>query len=201
LQARVKNTTEYPLLPGEVALFLDGAFVGQTEFAYVSPGDFVNVCLGVDKGITVKYHPRQKITSKRGLVLGKSTVQGYTQLITIRNLKSTPLQKLTVMDQIPISEDKSIVVNMLSPSKDAVINVADNILASSISSGGNTSKASLRMSFADKGEQDKILWNPDTGRLTWDFFNVKEKKTVEVKLEWEIVSGDRTVHNRFGDRI
>lgn len=46
IQARVKNDTDYPLLPGDVALFLDGAFVGKTEFAYVSPGEFLNVCLG-----------------------------------------------------------------------------------------------------------------------------------------------------------
>jgi len=106
------------------------------------------------------------------------------------------------MDQLPISEDKAIVVNMLSPGKDAVVNVADKDNAAGLTSFGvGSSKASLRMSFADKPEQDKILWNPDTGRLTWDFVNVKEKKTIEIKLEWEIVSGDRTVHSHFGDRI
>ena len=42
----MKNSTDYPLLPGEVAIFLDGAFVGKTEFAYVSPGEYLNVCLG-----------------------------------------------------------------------------------------------------------------------------------------------------------
>jgi uncharacterized protein (TIGR02231 family) len=184
------------LLPGEVALFLDGAFVGQTEFAYVSPGDFVNVCLGVDKGLSVKYHPRQAITSKRGMVLAKSTVQGYSQLISIRNLKSSPVAKLTIMDQIPISEDKAIVVNMIAPNKDTVINVVENAPASAAEK-----KGSLRMSFMEKGEQDKVLWNPDTGRLTWDFINVKEKKSIEIKLEWEVVSGDRTVHSHFGDKI
>ena len=90
-------------------------------------------------------------------------------------------------------------MNMLSPGKDAVVNVADKDNAAGL--GGGLSKASLRMSFMDKPDQDKILWNPDTGRLTWDFVNVKEKKTIEIKLEWEIVSGDRTVHSHFGDRI
>jgi len=45
-QARVKNNTDYPLLPGEVNIFLDGAFVGKTRFNYVTPGEFLNVCLG-----------------------------------------------------------------------------------------------------------------------------------------------------------
>jgi hypothetical protein len=56
----------------------------------------------------------------------------------------------------------------------------------------------------EKGEQDKVLWNLDTGRLTWhfrDFINAKEKKSIEIKLEWEVVSGDRTVHSHFGDKI
>lgn len=157
----------------------------------------------MDKGIAVKYHPRQTITSKRGMVLNKSTVQGYSQLITIRNLKSSTLQKITIMDQIPISEDKSIVVNMISPYKDQIINVADKDNASGFTSITNTSRSSIRMSVSEKGEKekDKILWNPDTGRITWDFIDVKEKKTIEVKLEWEIVSGDRTVHSHFGEKI
>jgi len=212
-QARIKNKTDYPLLPGEVAIFLDGAFVGKTEFGYVSPGDFINVCLGytcfiafltgsVDKGITVKYHPRQVIKSKRGMMLNKSTVQCYSQLITIRNLKSTPLQKLTLMDQIPISEDKSITVNVLSPSKDQMISVADLDKAGGILTS-TMSKGSLRLSISEKGEKekDKIVYNPDTGKITWDFFDVKVKKVIEIKLEWEVVSGDRMVYSHFGDKI
>jgi hypothetical protein len=140
------------------------------------------------------------------MVLNKSTVQGYSQLITIRNLKSTPLQKLTIMDQIPISEDRSIVVNLVSPPKEIVINVADKEISSgltSFGSGSMSSKASIRMSVSEKAEKekDRILWNSDTGRVTWDFIEVKEKRTVEVKLEWEVVSGDRTVHSHFGDKI
>ena len=158
----------------------------------------------VDKGITVKYHPRQTITSRRGMVLSRSTVQGYVQLITIRNLKSGPLQKLTIIDQIPISEDKAIIVNMIRPSKDHVINVLEKDNQSGFSSLPSTSsKLSFRGSISEKGEKekDKILWNPDTGKVIWDFIDVKEKKTVEVGLEWEIVSGDRTVHSHFGDKI
>jgi Domain of unknown function (DUF4139) len=155
----------------------------------------------VDKGITVKYHPRQAITSKRGMVLNKSTVRGHSQLITIRNLKSMPLQKLTIMDQIPISEDRSIVVNMISPAKDQVINIADKDASfSGFTAIPNTSKSSVRMSVSEK-ERDKILWNPDSGRVTWDFIDVKEKRSIEIKLEWEIVSGDRTVNSHFGEKI
>ena len=152
----------------------------------------------------MKYHPRQTVTSKRGMVLNKSTVQGYSQLITIRNLKSSPLQKLTIMDQIPISEDKSIIVNMISPAKEQVINIAEKPDTSTgFSSIANSSKGSFKGSISEKGEKerDKILWNPDSGRVTWDFIDVKEKKTVEIKLEWEIVSADRTVHSHFGEKI
>ena len=60
------------------------------------------------------------------------------------------------------------------------------------------------MSISEKGgekEKDRILWNADTGRVTWDFVDVKEKRTVEVRLEWEVVSGDRTVYSHFGEKI
>jgi hypothetical protein len=139
------------------------------------------------------------------MVLAKSTVQGYSQLITIRNLKSSSLQKLTITDQIPISEDKSIVVNLISPPKEHLTNIADKeSLASGFTSMGNSSKGSVRMSISEKGgekEKDRILWNADTGRVTWDFVDVKEKRTVEVRLEWEVVSGDRTVYSHFGEKI
>jgi hypothetical protein len=108
------------------------------------------------------------------------------------------------MDQIPISEDKSIIVNMISPAKEQVINIAEKPDTSTgFSSITNSSKGSFRGSISEKGEKDrdKILWNPDSGRVTWDFIDVKEKKTVEIKLEWEIVSPDRTVHSHFGGKI
>jgi hypothetical protein len=94
---------------------------------------------------------------------------------------------------------------MISPPKEAVINVVDKDSSmgfSGFSSVAGGSKASLRMSISEKEkERDRILWNSDTGRVTWDFIDVKEKKTIEVKMEWEVVSGDRTVHSHFGDRI
>jgi hypothetical protein len=108
------------------------------------------------------------------------------------------------MDQIPISEYKIIVVNMISPSKEQVINVAekDNTF-SGYSSLAGSSKGSIRGSISEKldNEKDKILWNPDSGRITWDFIDVKEKRSVEIKLEWEIVSSGGTVHNHFGEKI
>jgi hypothetical protein len=107
------------------------------------------------------------------------------------------------MDQIPISEDKSIVVNLISPPKEQMINVADKDTSSGFSSIANASKSSVRMSISEKPEKekDKILLNPDSGRVTWEFVEVKEKRSLEVKLEWEIVSGDRTVHSHFGEKI
>jgi hypothetical protein len=131
----------------------------------------------------------------------KSTVQGYAQLITIKNLKASPLQKLTLMDQFPISEDKSILINMISPNKDAMINIAEQTSTASATSlykGG-----SIRGSIYEKAEKekDRILWNPDTGKVIWDFIDVKQKKTLEIKLEWEVICGDRIVHSHFGDKI
>ena len=154
----------------------------------------------------MKYHPRQTISSKRGMMLAKSTVQGYVQLITIRNLKSTPLQKLTIMDQIPISEDKSIVVNTISPNllKDHIINVSEKDPSSSNFSGSSiSSKSSIRMSISEKAERekDRILWNSDTGKVIWDFIDVKEKRSFEVRLQWEVISGNTTVHSHFGEKI
>ena len=121
-------------------------------------------------------------------------------------MKNSPLQKLTLIDQIPISEDKAITVNLITPPKEKVINIAeqDNASGFTLAAAASTSKTSLRASISsEKGdrEKDRILWNPDTGKLTWDFIDVKEKKTLEIKLEWEVVAGERAVHSHFGDKI
>ena len=122
-------------------------------------------------------------------------------------MKNTPLQKFTLIDQVPISEDKAIIVNLITPPKEKVINILEEDNASGFSqvaAAASTSKTSIRGSISsEKGdkEKDRILWNPDTGKVTWDFIDVKEKKTLEIKLEWEVVAGDRTVHSHFGDRI
>lgn len=122
-------------------------------------------------------------------------------------MKNTPLQKFTLIDQVPISEDKAIIVNLITPPKEKVINILEEDNASGLSqvaAAASTSKTSIRGSISsEKGdkEKDRILWNPDTGKVTWDFIDVKEKKTLEIKLEWEVVAGDRTVHSHFGDRI
>lgn len=122
-------------------------------------------------------------------------------------MKNTPLQKFTLIDQVPISEDKAITVNLITPPKEKVINILEEDNASGFSpvaAAAGTSKTSFRGSISsEKGEKekDRILWNPDTGKVTWDFIDVKEKKTLEIKLEWEVVAGDRTVHSHFGDRI
>jgi hypothetical protein len=55
-----------------------------------------------------------KKLSQSGIV-SKSKVHSYTRRITIHNTKNTTVEYVKIIDQIPVSEDATITVKLLSP--------------------------------------------------------------------------------------
>jgi hypothetical protein len=68
----------------------------------------------LDSSIRVTYHPRAKKVSQFGFYT-KSFNQFYSQRITIFNTKSTSIEQLKVIDQVPVSENPSITVTLNGP--------------------------------------------------------------------------------------
>ncbi|CCA74226.1 hypothetical protein PIIN_08179 [Serendipita indica DSM 11827] len=117
LQARVKNTSQYMFLPGRANIFLDDNFVAKSEIEHVSPNESFSCSLGVDPQVKMTYHPRTKKTrSQGGLLSSKAITTAYHQKMTIRNTRSTPVKRLLVRDQVPVSGDQQIKVTLLDPS-------------------------------------------------------------------------------------
>ncbi|MBN1898389.1 MAG: mucoidy inhibitor MuiA family protein [Spirochaetes bacterium] len=113
LKARVKNETDYPFLAGETNVFLDSNFVANARLELVAPSEEFWTFLGVDEGMKVEHKFLKKYEKGEG-VFGKKKKLIYEYLTEITNNKRSE-EELVVWDQLPISNNQDIEVELLEP--------------------------------------------------------------------------------------
>lgn len=113
LKAKVKNTSNYPLLPGETQIFMDNQFVAKGQLAFVAPGEEFWTSLGVDAAMKVEYQLLRRLQKQTGLV-NKSMRYEYEYRTTLTNNK-TSAEDVVIWDQVPISSHEKIQVQLLEP--------------------------------------------------------------------------------------
>jgi uncharacterized protein (TIGR02231 family) len=118
LNASVNNDTDFPLLGGQVAVFLDGAFVASSTIKTIMPGELFNLALGADEGIAVKRRVVNRFTESAGLTSSKTRIT-YEYLITLTNKKRSA-QKVILREPVPVSRNEKIVVEMLQPKPEEI---------------------------------------------------------------------------------
>ena len=107
LQAQVTNWEDLDLLPAKTNIFYEGSYVGQGYTDVRNIKDTMNFSLGRDKKIVVR---REIDKTKRSVkVIGTNTRESYAYTISVRNTRKEPIS-LTLVDQIPVSNDKDIVI-------------------------------------------------------------------------------------------
>lgn len=100
-----------PLLPGEVALFRDGTFVGTNKLPVLSPGEQHELGFGVDDLIRVKHAVADDKRGETGLITTSRTdVRAYR--IAVKNMHERAVQ-VVVFDQIPVSQNQDIRVDLV----------------------------------------------------------------------------------------
>jgi len=114
LRAKVTNATNNVYLPGQVAVFLEGAFVANALLKQVEPGEEFDLYLGVDERI--KIH-RRKIQSLVEVSLlpglrGKMRSTDYEYLTVVENFASSRVD-IIIYDQYPVSEQEEITVESI----------------------------------------------------------------------------------------
>ena len=114
LTAKVINTSDFPLLAGQMNVFLDDTFVATSELRSVMSGEKFDLALGADEGISVKHKRVRKFTEDTGLTNSGKRI-AYEYLITIQNNKKKTAERVIVADQIPLSRNEKIVVKVQSP--------------------------------------------------------------------------------------
>ena len=112
LEASVKNTSDYRLLPGPVNAFVDDSFVSRTAISGgdVAPGDTFSCTLGADPATRIRYSR----TSKRAEEDARTRASAFSEqweattyrsCTTVMNRHPFPLRTLVLRDSVPVTED------------------------------------------------------------------------------------------------
>lgn len=111
LNARLVNDEDAPLLPGPLTVLRDGVYVGETRLALIAPGEAADFGFGVDDKVKVTRAPVKRSENEPGW-FGQMKMELRDYKTTVKNLHGFPVA-VTVVDQIPVSENSSIVVEQL----------------------------------------------------------------------------------------
>ncbi|KAF2761569.1 hypothetical protein EJ05DRAFT_472550 [Pseudovirgaria hyperparasitica] len=115
LRAKLRNpSTSVTLVKGSAGVSLDGSFLGHVDLPRIVPGAPFSVPLGVDPGISVSYPKPAVHRSAQGL-FARENAKSYTRSVWLMNTKTRPVE-LLVLDQIPVSEDEKLRIEVLQPS-------------------------------------------------------------------------------------
>lgn len=110
LYAKITVAPGTPLLPGQVSLFRDATYVGNGRFPLLAPGEEHELGFGVDNSVRVRYSIVEEKRGETGIITtSKTDLRSYR--ITAKNLHQRPIQ-LTVLDQIPVSQNSDIKVEL-----------------------------------------------------------------------------------------
>jgi uncharacterized protein (TIGR02231 family) len=112
LEASFKQSEDAPLLPGRVAIYRDGVFVGRGQMAAASKDETVRLGFGADDKVKIERTVIKRNEGSAGLIVTTSKTDERAFKTTVRNGHDFPI-RIAVEDQLPVSENDDIVVEML----------------------------------------------------------------------------------------
>jgi uncharacterized protein (TIGR02231 family) len=111
LRGKLQNSTDYIFLAGQGNTYVGDEFTGKTYLPNVAPGESATLSFGVDDRVKVKRELIKTFTSRTGL-LGNRTRVDFVYRTTVENYHTTP-DSMTLVEQIPVSQNKDISVNLV----------------------------------------------------------------------------------------
>ncbi len=112
LEASFRQAEDAPLLPGRVAIYRDGIFVGRGQMAAASKDETVRLGFGADDKIKIERAVVKRNEGSAGLIVTTSKTDERTFKTSVRNGHDFPI-RIAIEDQLPVSENEDIVVEML----------------------------------------------------------------------------------------
>jgi len=112
LEASFKQAEDAPLLPGRVAIYRDGVFVGRGQMTGAAKDETVRLGFGADDKIKIERAVVKRNEGSAGLIVTTSKTDERSFKTTIRNGHDFPI-RIAIEDQLPVSENEEILVEML----------------------------------------------------------------------------------------
>jgi len=117
LRAALKNPLPFPILSGQMSIFLDERFVNTTSVdKQILPDDDMSLSLGIDEGIKIEKKLLKKFTEYSG-VFSKGTQINYEYAIDIISTKDKEIG-INISDNFPVSRNEQIRIALESPKKE-----------------------------------------------------------------------------------
>jgi len=112
LFAKITNGESYPLIPGMVAKYRDGSFIGNSSLALLRSGETANLSFGVDDRVKVSFKSVHTEQSNPSLVIvGDMTDERHYES-KVQNLHGEPIT-ITIFDSYPVATDADVTVKLL----------------------------------------------------------------------------------------
>jgi uncharacterized protein (TIGR02231 family) len=111
IEASFKHAEEAALLPGRVALYRDGIYVGRGQIVLTPKDETVRLGFGADDKVKVMRATVRKIEGSSGIITSAKTDEREYK-ITVRSGHERPI-KVVIEDRIPASEVDDIKVELL----------------------------------------------------------------------------------------
>lgn len=111
LHARLIVPKAAPWLPGQVALFRDGTFVGNGRLPQLAPGQDHELGFGADDRVRVRSALIEEKRAESGIISATKS-ESRTFRHTVRNLHERQIA-FVIQDQIPVANNQEIKVELL----------------------------------------------------------------------------------------
>ncbi|HZR85493.1 MAG TPA: mucoidy inhibitor MuiA family protein [Bradyrhizobium sp.] len=112
LEASFVQSDDVPLLPGRVSIYRDGSFVGRARMTASAKDETVRLGFGADDKVKIERSVVKRSEGSAGLIVTTSKTDERSFKTSVRNGHDFPI-KIAIEDQLPVSENEEIQVEML----------------------------------------------------------------------------------------
>jgi uncharacterized protein (TIGR02231 family) len=111
LTGKITYTSAVPLLAGNMSLYRDGNFVGNTQLKETQGGEEVRLSFGEDDKVKIDFHPDPDRKKQSGLLFGKRKVVERNYLVSIHNNHQQE-KSIMLYEALPVAADEKIKVEL-----------------------------------------------------------------------------------------
>jgi uncharacterized protein (TIGR02231 family) len=150
LSSKAYNRTGFPLLAGDMNVFLEGSFVATSRLKAVAVGDSFDLALGIDDRVKVTHKQVKRFVEENTGLTRNGRRVTYDYLMTITNMRPKAAT-IVVTDQVPVSRNEKVVVKVQAPAANEAKPESDGLVRWTFDLKP-AEKKELRVSFAIEAE-------------------------------------------------